>query len=114
MSRKQLTAGRFDVPAVGDVYDRVARHHIQRSLWDQRMSEGKVDWADHDFGFTSEIIDEPEVPEQWGRRLAVCSRCGELRAMYHGVDMRIANIGWCVPPPSRWRRLISLVRRSRS
>lgn len=105
MITAKVTRNRFEIPEDGDVYDRVARHYIQRALWDQRMTEGRVDWADHDFALTSDIIEEPGVPARWGRCIAVCSRCNEHRAMYHGVDLRTANVGWCIPqsrPPFSW------------
>jgi hypothetical protein len=100
-----LTPNRFHVPESGDVYDRWGRHYIERSLWDERISEGRADWANHRFQRASRV-DEPGVPSQWHRIRAFCTRCGEERLVWFGARDSDLNEGWCIPQAvPLWRRI---------
>jgi hypothetical protein len=107
MSAKTLASpDRYYIPDDGGhVYDRWGGYHIARDLWERRTSEGRVDWANHDFQLREFVI-EDGIPAQWRRRRAVCLRCGEKRMVGGSIRPgdRTLNAEWCVRP-TLWQRL---------
>jgi hypothetical protein len=79
------------------VYDRRLGYYTDRRLWDQRIAEGREEWADHDF--------ELGPADHWGTCHAVCRRCGERRrGVWVHTDRRGLNAMWC--RPSLWQRFL--------
>lgn len=93
MSMKR--AYRFVREEDGHIYDRFARNYLSENLW-QKYTEG-LRWPDarHDFRWTGKKY-EDLVPGFLPTAHSKCSKCGDERMIYMGLDPTRLPDGWCV------------------